>query len=185
MRRCKQCRSEIAPAAKCNDFIGKKGFCGIDCASAWGASVAITKREKAYRLETQAKRERLKTRSDHAREAQEAVNAYVRLRDALKPCISCQRYHTGQYHAGHYRTVKAAPQHRFNVLQIRKQCSVCNSHLSGNITEYRINLVRLIGAERVERIEYDNNPRRYEVDYLKRLRSVFKKRVKHLLRLRT
>lgn len=184
MRRCKQCKTELPPAAKCTSFITKKGFCGIDCASRWGATVATAKRVKDQRKETKARREKLKTRTDYAREAQEAVNAYVRLRDAAKPCISCQRHHSGQYHAGHYRTVKAAPQHRYNVLQIRKQCSVCNSHLSGNITEYRINLVRLIGADRVQRIENDNTTRRYEIAYLKRLRAVFKKRAKHLQRIR-
>ena len=184
MRRCKQCRIEIPPAAKYTDFISKKGYCGIDCASQWGANAALSKREKAHRKETKEMRERLKTRADFAQEAQQAVNAYVRLRDANKPCISCQRYHDGQYHAGHYRTVKAAPQHRYNLLQLHKQCSVCNAHLSGNITEYRINLVKLIGADRVERIENDNQIKRYEIDYLKRLKAVFIKRKKHLERVR-
>jgi hypothetical protein len=149
-----------------------------------GMDKATQARERQHKAETKSRKDKIKTKTEWLTEAQAAVNAYVRLRDADKPCISCQRYHTGQYHAGHYRTVKAAPQHRYNVLQIRKQCSVCNLHLSGNITEYRINLVRLIGAERVERIEHENNSRRYEVDYLKRLRSVFKKRAKHLIRLR-
>jgi hypothetical protein len=184
MRRCKQCRIEIPRAAKCTDFISKKGFCGIDCATEWGKNAAITKREREYRKSMVEAKERLKTRSDFANEAQAAVNAYVRLRDENKPCISCQRYHDGQYHAGHYRTRKAAPQHRFNVLQIRKQCSACNNHLSGNITEFRINLVKLISAERVEQIENDNEIRRYDIDYLKRIKAVFKKRTNHLRRLR-
>jgi hypothetical protein len=67
---------------------------------------------------------------------------------------------------------------------LHKQCSVCNAHLSGNITEYRINLVKLIGADRVERIENDNQIKRYEIDYLKRLKAVFIKRKKHLERVR-
>ena len=184
MRRCKQCKTEIASAAKSITFVAKKGFCGIDCASTWAAGMAVKQRMKAHKQETKERRERIKTKTDYAQEAQKAVNAYVRLRDENKPCISCQRYHSGQYHAGHYRTVKAAPQHRFNVLQIRKQCAPCNTRLSGNITEYRINLCKIIGADRVERIENDNKTVRYSVDYLKRLRAVFTKRLKHLRRLR-
>jgi len=41
------------------------------------------------RKEIKVRKEKLKTRADHLREAQAAVNEYVRLRDAHLPCISC------------------------------------------------------------------------------------------------
>ena len=34
-------------------------------------------------------------------------------RDFDKPCVSCGNYHQGQWHAGHYLTVGARPELRF------------------------------------------------------------------------
>jgi len=185
VRRCKHCQSEMPPASKCVTFIGKQRLCSDECAVKWSLRAARKAQEKKRRKETAKARERLKTRSDWLRDAQKAFNGYIRARDKGKPCISCQRHHQGQYHAGHYRTTKAAPQHRYNTFNCWSQCSACNTHLSGNITEYRINLVRLIGVERVERIEHDNHVRRYDIDYLKRLKRIFSKRARHVERLRS
>ena len=35
----------------------------------------------------------------------------------------------------------AMPSLRFNTHNVHKQCSACNNHLSGNMIEYRINLI--------------------------------------------
>ncbi|MEF3019469.1 recombination protein NinG, partial [Pseudomonas aeruginosa] len=74
------------------------------------ARKAIADRE---RREIKVRKARLKSRADHLREAQQAFNEFIRLRDAYQPCISCGRHHDGQYHAGHYRTVAASPELRF------------------------------------------------------------------------
>jgi hypothetical protein len=184
VRRCKVCKIQIPPAAKCETFISKKGFCGLDCATEWGKQAVITKREREHRQKQAEARDRLKTRSDWIRDAQKVVNEYIRLRDDKKPCISCGRHHQGQYHAGHFRTTKAAPNLRFYTLNIWKQCQPCNTHLSGNVTEYRIELCRRIGSERVEWIESQNQPRKYDVDYLKRLMSIFRRKINMKKKLR-
>ena len=110
--------------------------------------------------------------------AQAAVNRYVRVRDRDLPCISCGRHHTGQYHAGHYRSVAACSSMRFYTLNINKQCSVCNTHLSSNAIQYRLALVEKYGANTVECIESSNGCVRYSVDYLKRIELVFKAKTK-------
>ena len=110
--------------------------------------------------------------------AQAAVNRYVRVRDRDLPCISCGRYHTGQYHAGHYRSVAACSSMRFYTLNINKQCSVCNTHLSSNAIQYRLALVEKYGASTVEHIESSNGCVRYSIDYLKRIELVFKAKTK-------
>ncbi|MBF3209581.1 recombination protein NinG, partial [Pseudomonas aeruginosa] len=99
------------------------------------ARKAIADRE---RREIKVRKERLKSRADHLREAQQAFNEFIRLRDADQPCISCGRHHDGQYHAGHYRTVAASPELRFEPLNVHKQCAPCNNHKSGDIVNYRI-----------------------------------------------
>lgn len=142
------------------------------CAAEWAKS----EREKAERKELRQRKDKIKSRSEWIKEAQAAFNAYIRVRDHDLPCISCQRHHTGQYHAGHFRTVKAAPQLRFNTKNCHKQCMPCNAHLSGNITEYRINLVKRIGVDNVEWIERNQGEARYSSDYAKRVKRIFRKK---------
>ena len=93
---------------------------------------------KQERKELREAKQRIKTRAEWLKEAQSEVNRYVRLRDKDLPCISCGRFHNGQYHAGHYRTVGSAPELRFELSNIHKQCAPCNNHLSGNIVNYRL-----------------------------------------------
>lgn len=133
---------------------------------------------RAERRELRARKEKIKTRSDWLREAQQAVNEYVRWRDRADPCISCGRYHNGQWHAGHYRTTKAAPELRFTLLNIHKQCQPCNAHLSGNIVEYRINLIRKIGVEWVEWLEGPHEPAKLTIEEIKAVRDAFRRRLR-------
>ena len=154
-RKCKhkQCKAEIPTVKACEDFIGKKGYCSIDCMTLHGIAKAKEAKEKKDRKEHKARKEALKSRGDYAKEAQTEFNKYIRVRDDHLPCVSCGRHHTGQYHAGHYRTVGGNPELRFNELNCHKQCSVCNNHKSGNIVEYRINLVQRIGSDQLEWLE--------------------------------
>lgn len=127
-----------------------------------------------------AAREKLKTRRDWAREAQAAFNAYIRERDHDQPCISCGRHHHGQWHAGHYRSVGAAPELRFEPLNVHKQCAPCNNHKSGNAIEYRINLLSRIGAEAVAWLEGPHEPKRYTVDELKEIKRHYARAAREL-----
>jgi hypothetical protein len=112
------------------------------------------------------------------KEAQQAFNAWVRARDAKEPCISCGRHHQGQYHAGHYRTTKACPELRFEPDNCWKQCSPCNTHLSGNILEYRKKLIAKLGLERVEWLEGPHEPKRYRIEDLKEIRDTYRLKLK-------
>jgi hypothetical protein len=120
-------------------------------------------------------------KSHRAKMAQQAFNAYIRQRDHNLPCISCQRYHTGQYHAGHYRSVGAHPELRFEELNNNKQCSACNNHLSGNIVDYRINLINKIGLDKVEWIEGPHEPKKYSCEELKAIELHYKQKLKEML----
>lgn len=169
--KCKVCRTEFIR------YQSTKQVCSVPCAMEFAKQRAEKKRQieaKEFREETKRLKERLKTKADWLREAQQAFNAYIRIRDKGQPCISCQRHHKGQYHAGHYRTTKAAPQLRFNTFNVFKQCQPCNAHLSGNITEYRINLVKKIGAKKVDFIESNNESRPYSIEYAKRVKKIFR-----------
>lgn len=138
------------------------------------------KREREEKLKIKRAKERLKPRQDWLKEAQAVFNQYIRLRDKDEPCISCGRFHQGQYHAGHYRTVKAMPELRFNEDNVHKQCSVCNNYLSGNLVPYRLNLIRKIGEERVAILEGYHEPRKWSIEDCKEIIQIYKAKIKEV-----
>jgi len=160
-----------------------KAFCGTNCFAEWAAANVSKLAKKGRQIESKihkAKKESLKTKGEHLREAQTAFNAYIRLRDAEEPCISCGKFHTGQYHAGHYRSVGSSPELRFEPLNNHKQCAPCNNHLSGNLIKYRINLIEKIGLEKVEWLEGPHEPKRYTIEQIKEIKVHYRKRVREM-----
>lgn len=160
MKTCRQCGSE---------FEGRSSLqivCSLKC--------AIRYARKGRKLSKRKQREHLMTRRDWLKRAQKAFNAWVRLRDANLPCVSCGTYTAAQWQAGHYRTTKACPELRFEPLNCWKQCSQCNLWDSGNLTEYRINLVKRIGPEMVGWIEGPHELVRLTVDDIRAIESKYK-----------
>jgi hypothetical protein len=162
--------------------------CSVPCAIALTETAKAKQTAKVKREEKRSIREakeRIKTRQDHMKEAQAAVNAYVRLRDANDPCISCDRPATwdGQWHASHFRAVGSNPGWRFNLLNIHRSCSICNAWLSGNIGGYRPRLIEKIGLERVEMLEQESQVRKYDIEYLKRLKRIFREKARRIKKL--
>ena len=178
-KKCKVCRGSFEPRNSLHIVCSPK--CGI----AYAESQRKAKEAKLAKLDRQQHRERkekLKTLADYKREAQAAVNAYVRLRDAHLGCVSCDKPATwqGQWHASHFRSVGAAPHLRFNLWNIHKSCSVCNNHLSGNILGYKPELIRRIGIDRVEWLESCQATSRHDIEYIKRIKKVFAKKRRRL-----
>lgn len=144
--------------------------------------------EKAGRIRRQAKRESFKTKSQWDKEAQSAFNRYIRIRDEGKECVSCgnplfgkSNYLTGSaIDASHYRSRGAASHLKFNVFNVHSACTRCNRQLSGNAVEYRIRLVDRIGLALVERLESDNEPRKFDIPYLQRIKSIFTRKARVL-----
>ena len=166
---CKQCGSIFTPARPL------QAVCGAFC-----ASKLVRAAKKQERESVKVRKEAIKSRADWAREAQAAFNAWVRARDADKPCISCQRHHTGQFHAGHYLSRGARPELAYEPDNCHKQCAPCNTHLSGNVALYRVNLVKLIGLDRVEWLEGPHPAKHYSVDDLKEIKRIYKEKLKAL-----
>lgn len=169
-RKCKCCGERYTPVRPLQTA------CGLSCAIKLGKMSS----DKQERAKTRQKRESLKSRSDWMKDAQKVFNRYIRLRDARLPCISCGRHHTGQYHAGHYLTVGARPELRFEELNVHKQCAPCNDHLSGNIALYRINLIKKIGIDNVEWLEGKHESKKYTIDEIKEIISTYKQKIKEM-----
>lgn len=188
MRKPKECKCKVCGGYFTKTISTAQKVCSPKCAIILSKEQARKKKEKEdkqERIETKkrmtALKQKIKSRSDWLNDLQSWVNKFVRLRDKNEPCISCGRYHQGQWHAGHYRSRGACPELRFNEDNIHKQCSVCNNHKSGNAIEYRINLISKIGLERVEFLErHDHQPLKLSIDEIKELIKVYKAKCKGL-----
>ena len=58
---------------------------------------------------------------------------------------------------------------RYDEENCHKQCSVCNNYRSGNLAQYRTNLIDKIGLSAVERLEGPHDPKKYTIDELQKL----------------
>lgn len=174
MRKCKHCGTRYEPTQ------AVQTWCSYDCAIALAKKRLEKKEAKAHKAKLRRMKENAKTLGQLAKEAQVEFNKYIRLRDREKVCISCGRYHQGQWHAGHYRSVGACPELRFEELNVHKQCSVCNNHKSGNAIDYRINLVSRIGIENVEWLEGPHEPKKYTREQLREIKREYREKAKQL-----
>jgi hypothetical protein len=162
--------------------------CGITCAKTVAAKVREKKEADAAKTERKAdraKREALKTRSDHVRDAQVAFNAYIRLRDQLAghACICCNQpldWSGNNVDAGHYRSRGSAPHLRFDEANCHAQTKKCNLYGAGRAVDYRIGLIKRIGLDVVEALESDQTPRKWSVAELVEIKTTYRKKLRDL-----
>lgn len=187
-RRCKICRDYFVPERSFQNW----------CCPEHREELAIQiyknqekKRQEKLKKEKQKKereeKDKLKARklavkplSYFTKQAQTAFNAFIRERDKDEPCISCGRFHEGQYHAGHYRTTGANPELRFDEDNCNKQCAPCNNHLSGNIENYTPRLIEKIGQERFDRLMGSHELPKWKREDYERIRDHYRAKLKEL-----
>ncbi|MFW0856982.1 recombination protein NinG [Cronobacter dublinensis] len=189
-RRCKneECREWFHPA------FANQWWCGPEC----GAKIALERRskerdkalkaaEKKRRREEQQQKDRLKIRklalkplSYFHKLTQQAFNEYIRTRDAGSPCISCGRLTGAKMNAGHFRTVAASPETRYDETNCHIQCEHCNSYLSGNIGEYRPRLIEKIGHEAYEKLMGPHEKQKWTREDLQGLARHYRQKTKVL-----
>ena len=184
MKRCKVCRTPFEPR------LPMAQVCSIDCARSLAVSVrgkaekqAAIKQRKADR----ERKERLKTRRDWEREAQTAFNAFIRARDADKPCICCGQPLSvgdvgGSYDCGHYRSTGSAPHLRYDERNAHAQRKQCNRWGAGRAVDYRLGLIERIGLEAVEALEADQQARKYTADELRAIKTEYAAKARELKR---
>ena len=179
-KRCPECHVMFTPTRSGQAVCGE-----IDCAIAHGQSekgraIAGKALAEVGRREIKIRKEALKSRSDHMKDTQTAFNAWIRERDVALPCVSCGRDHQGQWHAGHFRSAGGHPELRFEPLNVWKQCAPCNTHKSGDLVNYRAELVRRIGVVNVEWLEGPHEPQKYTIEELKALTAKYRAMTKEL-----
>ena len=164
---CKSCRQKFVPSRPMQSA----------CSTACAIAIAERKREKQAqqeearkRRETRQQLESMKGILELIREADKAFCAFIRARDAGKPCICCGRSSSGwsrggDWDAGHYRSRGAASHLRYHEDNCHSQLKQCNRR-AFDVASYRANLIGRIGLERVETLENDNAPHKWTRDEL-------------------
>lgn len=177
MKKCRICKAKFEP------YNSLQVACSPACAlqkAQKDLQKNAERKAKEQRKWVREQKAKLKTKGDHMREAQQAFNAYIRERDRHRPCISCGTYSPGGdprggvWDCSHYRSVGACPELRFEELNAHKGCKNCNRDKSGNIVEYRINLVQYLGQETVDWLEGPHEPKRYTVTDLKAIKAKYR-----------
>lgn len=185
-KRCKspECRQSFQPRNS------MQAVCSPKCGLAM-AAIQRKKREaqlaREDRKQTRERKEKLKTRADYVREAQQAFNEFIRWRDKVAGYsdISSGRpldWSGNQVDAGHYRSVGSAPHLRFDERNCHAQSKHDNRFLSGNAIDYRLGLIARIGLEAVEALEADQEPRRYTIDDLQKIKADYRAKTRDLKR---
>lgn len=180
-KRCRHCKEYFEADSGVKVPIGF--FCSMEHAIEHGRQKAQKARQKQNKKDLHDYKERTKTPTQRLNELQTLVNKYVRLRDINDGCISCDKPSTwhGQWHASHFYPRGRASAVRFNLWNIHKSCSVCNSHLSGNLTSYKPRLIDKIGQKRFDQLEaIHRDIVTYDPEYIERAKKVAKKAIKRL-----
>jgi hypothetical protein len=193
------CRATFVPAQPFQTW------CSPDCA------VAIIrqrqeKQRKSFaqreRREIKVRKEALKSRGDHLKDAEKAVRDYRRTYELSigSGCMSCgesqesilaaQGWKTGgAFDAGHFLGKGARPELRLEPSNIWLQCKACNSgsymHARKGYTVsqgFRTGLIARIGLDAVEALEADHEPRKHTVDKLKAITAEYRAKTRELKR---
>lgn len=171
LKKCKVCKTEY------QSFNSMIKHCSPGC----GIELLRTMNSKKIRKELVDYRKKNKSLPSIKKEAQQAFNAYIRARDHYLPCISSGNpasIGSNEFDCGHYKSVGSAPHLRFNLHNAHKQSKHDNCYLSGNIVEYRKNLIDRIGIDKVEALESNYEYRKFDKEYCRRIKKIFNKKTK-------
>jgi hypothetical protein len=145
------------------------------CVDAWVQEATI----KNWQKKKKQMQAELETVQDLVKAAQLVFNKYIRERDKEQPCISCKQK-PKKVNAGHFWNANNHWNVRFDEDNVHVQCERCNSYLSGNLLEYRTNLLTKIGAERFNELEARARvTRKFTKDELKEIIKTYKQKIKN------
>lgn len=167
--RCKNCKEKFEPVR----FNQKYCFNKM-CVDAWVQEAKV----KNWKKTKKKMQEDLETIQDLVKATQIVFNKYIRLRDKHELCISCKQK-PKKSNAGHYYNANNHWNVRFDENNVHLQCEHCNTFLSGNLINYRENLLKKIGEGKFQLLEAEaNKTRKFTKEELKEIIETYKKKIK-------
>lgn len=197
--RCPSCKGKMDPGERihpgCIDAFAKEREAKAERAQAKNVKAAA----KIERADTNARKEKMKTRAQVLTETKVAVQAFRRLEELSKGrgCMSCGRSREeveagdwrpgGYWDGGHFKSKGAFPELALEPLNIWLQCKPCNAG-SGKYArkgytvnaEFERNLARAEGQELVDWLNGPHEPKHYDIAQIAAIRDEYKAKVKHL-----
>lgn len=173
---CRVCRQPFTPRRRIQPC------CGYAC-EVKAATAAVEKKQaktaKEDRKLTRAQLEAIKTVPQLKKEAQEAFNRYVRLRDNGNPCLVCGTTLSlggvgGGFDAGHVRSRSEADHLRYDERNVWGQCKPCNAAGSTKPHEMRAAAERKLGMQVAEELYADNRVVKWTRDGLREIRDEYR-----------
>jgi hypothetical protein len=167
--KCKNCKQPFEPIRFLQKYCLKD-----DCVRVWVES----EKTKQWKKTKSKMKTDLMTLQDYIKLAQITFNKYIRLRDKGNVCISCQKP-PKKLNSGHFYNANNHWNVRFDERNVHLQCEHCNTFLSGNLIEYRSNLINKIGLEQLTLLEAEaKKTRKFTIDELKEIINTYKKKIK-------
>ena len=165
----------------CKDKFTPQNNTQIVCNPACAVEYMKRQRSKEWKQQKKEIKQNLETKSEVLKALQIVFNTYIRLRDKDKNCISCDKKLVGKYDAGHFFSVGAYPNLRFNENNVHGQCVHCNRDKHGNQKEYDLRLKKILSnKEYLELLESRNKPLKLSLDDVKELIVIYKQKIKEL-----
>lgn len=169
-KKCAVCGGEFVP------YLTTQKVCGVTCAISSAKKETVKKEAREWSEEKKVRKEKLKRQSDWLQDLQKVFNAYIRLSQKGSKCISCENPNPSD--AGHYRSVGAHPELRFEEKNVNLQCRKCNGYWGGNLIEYRKGLIRKYGVKIVERLEGPHEAVKLSIPEIKAKIAYYKHKIK-------
>ncbi|MGL4754519.1 MAG: recombination protein NinG [Aeromonadaceae bacterium] len=191
-RKCKQCGSFVSSDSGVKTPSGF--FCCHDHAIRFAMEKSAKQRErqaakarreseskaKEARKELRARKLAVKPIAYFRAKAKAACHLYIRTRDEGMPCPCCEATSAVQWDAAHYRPAGVNSALKFDERNIHRCCQVCNQHKSGNLTMYRMWMVKKYGEEFVQSLDNNHEIRRYTRAELEEIEALYKRKLKEL-----
>ena len=170
--------------AQCHSFFNPQRM-GMRVCSPICASRLVRAENAVKKAEFKARKEAVKPRGKLIEEAQKAFNAFIRARDAGKPCICCGKEfepekHGGSADAGHYLSRGSAPHLRFDENNCFAQRKNCNRPGGTTRQAFRAGVVARIGLEAVEALEADTSVKKWTADDLRAIKATYAAKCREL-----
>lgn len=167
--RCKNCKTKFEPVR-----FNQKYCLKDECIRVFVEEAKL----KAWKKTKSKMKTDLMTLQDYIKLAQITFNKYIRLRDKGNVCISCQKP-PKKLNSGHFYNANNHWNVRFNEDNVHLQCEHCNTFLSGNLINYRENLLKKIGEGKFQLLEAEaKKTRKFTIDELKEIINTYKKKIK-------
>lgn len=199
-RKCKVCGDNFKPATLYDWWCSEEHKEELITKLATEArQKRIQQQERQRKETTQQERRSIKIRKENLqpdshfkKQAQQAFNLFIRLRDHDQACISCgitnpPDLHGGQWDCGHFKTVGGNPELRFEEKNAYRQCKSCNAgsaKYGGKAAtvakQYEANLIERVGQETVDWLNGPHEMTNYRRDDFIRIRDEYRAKAREL-----